>query len=150
MPWKYKIKAINYFWNCVFHYINMFEALYSLSGKNVKIGPSSNESLKYKDIEIVKFESGPCCSHFFRGTYHIHTRVANVVGDHNDLLTQWRPIKKSKFGTNIFLIRTTYNYFWALVFKNQRFKCHLFSFSQYKKNPKLKTWVSFYAIIILY
>ena len=31
--------------------------------KIVKIGPSSNESLEYKDIEIVKFESGPCCYH---------------------------------------------------------------------------------------
>ena len=81
----------------------------------------------------------------------IFSRVANVVADHDSLLTQWRPIKMSKFRANIFLIRTTSNYFWASeVFKNQRFKSHLFSFSQYKKYPKLKTWVNFYAIIILY
>ena len=78
-------------------------------------------------------------------------RVANVVADHNSLLTQWRPIKMSKFRANIFLIRTTSNYFWASeVFKNQKFKSHLISFFQYKKYPKLKTWVSFYAIVILY
>ena len=82
---------------------------------------------------------------------HMHTRVANVVADHDSLLTQWRPIKMSKFGANIFLIRTTSNYFWASeVFKNQRFKSHLFSFSPNKKYPKLKTWDDFYAIIILY
>ena len=81
----------------------------------------------------------------------VHSRVANVVADHDSLLTQWRPMKMSKFCVNIFLIRTTSNYFWASeVFKNQRFKSHLFSFSQYKKYPKLKKWVSFYAIIILY
>ena len=34
--WKYKIKAINYFWTRVFCYINMFEALYSLSVKSSK------------------------------------------------------------------------------------------------------------------
>ena len=86
--------------------------------------------------------------YIFRNTY---TRVANVVADHDDLLTQWRPIKMSKFCTKIFLIQTTSNYFWASeVFKNQRFKSHSFSFSQYKKYPKLKTWVNFYAIIILY
>ena len=28
-----------------------------------KIGPSSNESLKYREFAIVKFESGPWCSH---------------------------------------------------------------------------------------
>ena len=78
-------------------------------------------------------------------------RVANVVADHDDLLTQWRPIKMSNFRANIFLIRTTSNYFWASeVFKNLRFKSHLFSFSQYKKYAKLKKWVNFYAIIILY
>ena len=78
----------------------------------------------------------------------VTVRVANVVADHDDLITQWLPIKMSKFCANIFLIRTTSNYFWASeVFKNQRFKSHLFSFSQYKKNPKLKTWVDFYAII---
>ena len=35
------------------------------------------------------------------------SRVANVVADHNDLLTQWRPIKMTKFHANIFLVRTT-------------------------------------------
>ena len=80
-----------------------------------------------------------------------YPRVANIVADHDDLLTQWRPILMSKFRAKIFLIRTTSNYFWASeVLKNQRFKSHLFSFFQYKKYPKLKTWVNFYAIIILY
>ena len=50
---------------------------------------------------------------------HMYLRVANVVADHDDLLTQWRPIKMSKFRANIFLIPTTSNYFWASeVFKN--------------------------------
>ena len=70
---------------------------------------------------------------------HPFTRVANVVADHDDLLTQWRNIKMSKFSTNIYFIRTTSNYFWALeVFKNQRFKSHLFSFSQYKKKSGIE------------
>ena len=74
----------------------------------------------------------------------VQVRVANVVEIHDDLLTKWRPISMSKFRVNIFLIRTTSNYFWASeVFKNQRFKRHLFSFSQYKKYSKLKTWVNF-------
>ena len=52
----------------------------------------------------------------------IHTRVANVVADHNDLLTQWSPIKMSKFRADILLKRTTSNYFWASeVSKNQLF-----------------------------
>ena len=72
MLWKYKMKAMDYFSTCVFHYINMFEALYSLSAKNSKeIGPSSNEGLKYRDIESVKFEYGKCCAHFFRGSIYI-------------------------------------------------------------------------------
>ena len=84
-------------------------------------------------------------------THHIYNRVANVVADHDDLLIQWRPIKMSKFSANIFLIQSTSNYFWASeVFKNQRFKSHLFSFSSNKKYPKLKTWDNFYAIIIFY
>ena len=71
------------------------------------------------------------------------TRVANVVADHDSLLTQWRPIKMSKFCANIFLIRTTSNYFWASeVSKNQVFKSQFFSSSQYKNYPKLKTWVN--------
>ena len=49
----------------------MFEALYSLSAKIAKIGPSSNEGLKYRDIESVKFEYGKCCAHFFRGSIYI-------------------------------------------------------------------------------
>ena len=36
-----------------------------------KIGPSSNEGLKYRDIEIVKFEYGKCCAHFFRGSIYM-------------------------------------------------------------------------------
>ena len=49
----------------------------------------------------------------------------------------------SKFRANIFLIQTISNYFWATeVLKNQRFKSHLFSFSHYKKFPKLKTLVN--------
>ena len=52
----------------------------------------------------------------------VYIRVANVVADHNDLLTQWRPTKMSKFRANIFLIRTISNYLWASeVFRNQSF-----------------------------
>ena len=60
-----------------------------------------------------------------------HTiRVANVVADHDDLLKQFRPIKMNKFCANIFLIRTTSNYFWASeVSKNQVFKSQFFSSS---------------------
>ena len=32
------------------------------------MGPSSNDGLKYTDIAIVKFESGPCCYHLVRGS----------------------------------------------------------------------------------
>ena len=47
----------------------MFEALYSLSAKNSKeIGPSSNEGLKYRDIESVKFEYGK----FFSGVRYTY------------------------------------------------------------------------------
>ena len=46
----------------------------------------------------------------------LYTRVAKVVTVHNDLLTHWRPIKMSKFCANIFLKRTTSNYFWASAF----------------------------------
>ena len=44
-----------------------------------------------------------------------YTRTANVVADHDDLLTQSRYIKMSKLSANIFLIRTTSNYFWSSV-----------------------------------
>ena len=39
------------------------------------------------------------------GSFAVNTsnRVANVVADHDDLLTQQRPIKMSKFRSNIFL-----------------------------------------------
>ena len=58
-------------------------------------------------------------------------RVAKVLTVHDDLLTQWRPIKISKFRANIFLIQTTSNYFWASeVSKNQVFKSQFF----YMKN----------------
>ena len=40
-------------------------------------------------------------------------RMANVVADHNDLLTQRGPIKMSKFRANIFLMQTTSNYLYA-------------------------------------
>ena len=43
--------------------------------------------------------------------FYSHIRVAKVVTVHNDLLTQWRPIKMSKFCANIFwykLLPTTY------------------------------------------
>ena len=66
-------------------------------------------------------------------------RVANVVADHNSLLTQWRPIKMSKFRANNFLKRTTSNYFWASeVFKNQRFKSHFFSFFSVQKISQIE------------
>ena len=52
----------------------------------------------------------------------INIRVAKVETVHDDLLTQRRPIKMSKFCANIFLIRTTSNYLWASeVSKNQSF-----------------------------
>ena len=45
----------------------------------------------------------------------------------------------SKFCANIFLIQTTSNYLWASeVFKNQKFKSHLFSFSHQKNTPYWK------------
>ena len=53
------------------HNNNNNKYVYSVLSEIVKIGPSSNEGLKYRDIEIVKFESGPCCYHFFRGTIYI-------------------------------------------------------------------------------
>ena len=37
-------------------------------------------------------------------------RVAKVVTVHNDLSTQWRPMKMSKFRANIFLIQSTSNW----------------------------------------
>ena len=40
-------------------------------------------------------------------------RVANVVWDSNTLLTNERYIKMKNWFTNIFLIQTTSNYFWA-------------------------------------
>ena len=56
----------------------MFEAFYSLSVKNRKDGTFINECLKHRDIEIVKFESGPCCSHLLRGTIYILKPVCSV------------------------------------------------------------------------
>ena len=113
-----------------------------------------NEFYEFQGFVVMKmhrFHTYPNISGVNRWGTRTFNRVANVVADHNDLLTQWRPIKMSKFRANTFLFRTTSNYFWASeVFKNQRFKSHLFSFSQYKKYPKLKTWVNFFAIIILY
>ena len=51
-----------------------------------------------------------------------YIRVAKVVTVHDDLLTQRRPIKMSKFRANIFLVRITSNYLWASeVSKNQSF-----------------------------
>ena len=64
-------------------------------------------------------------------------RVANVVSDHDDLLKQWRPIKMSKFRANIFLIRTTSNYFGASeVSENQVFKSQFFHLSMHLTNEK--------------
>ena len=69
-------------------------------------------------------------------------RVDMVGTNHDKVLTQWKHMPMGQFRANISLIRITSNYFWALeVFKNQRFKSHLFSFFLYKKYPKLKTWV---------
>ena len=42
-------------------------------------------------------------------------RVANVVADHDSLLTQWRYIRISKFRTNIFSLATTSSDFWTSV-----------------------------------
>ena len=43
---------------------------------------------------------------------YIIIRVANVVADHDDILTQWRPIKMSKFRANFFFDT---NYFQLLL-----------------------------------
>ena len=54
----------------------------------------------------------------------------------------------SKFRANIFLIQTTSNYFWASeVLKKQRFKSHLFSFSQNNKFPNWKHELIFMQIL---
>ena len=72
---------------------------------------------------------------------YTENRVANVVADHNDLLTQWRPIKMSYFCANIFLIWTTSNYFWASeVSKNQVFKSQFFSSSHASNQWIMKIW----------
>ena len=74
-------------------------------------------------------------------TIYASIRVANVVADHDDLLTQWRPIKMSKFCANIFLIQTTSNYFWASeVSKNQVFKSQFFSSSHASNQWIMKIW----------
>ena len=68
-------------------------------------------------------------------------RVANVVADHDDLLTQWRPIKMSKFCANIFLIGTSSNYFWTSeVSKNQVLKSQFFSCSHASNQRIMKIW----------
>ena len=65
------------------------------------------------------------------GKQMMRVRVDMVGMIHDDLLTQWRHIPMGQFSANIFLIQTTSNYLWASeVFKNQRFKSHLFSFFQ--------------------
>ena len=61
-------------------------------------------------------------------------RVAMYVADHKSLLTQWRYILMNKFGTNIFSIATTSNYFWSLVVG--AVKVDYFDFS-WKKMEKL-------------
>ena len=53
-----------------------FKPCTAFQQKIVKIGPSSNEGLKYRDIEIVTFEYGKCCAHFFRGSMYILEPVA--------------------------------------------------------------------------
>ena len=64
---------------------------------------------------------------------YIPGRVANVVADYDDLLTQWRPIKRSKFRANIFLIQATSNYFWASkVLKIRGLKVTYFHFPSTK------------------
>ena len=69
-------------------------------------------------------------------THKIYIRVANVVADHDSLLTQWRPIKMSKFRANIFLIRTTSNYFWASEIRG--LKVTYFHFPSTKNIPNWK------------
>ena len=44
-----------------------------------KIGTSSNEGLKYRDIEIVRFEYGKCCAHFLRGSIYIFEPVCYLA-----------------------------------------------------------------------
>ena len=73
--------------------------------------------------------------------YNPNTRVAKVVRVHDDLLKQWRPIKMSRFRANIFLIRTTSNYFWASeVSKYQVFKSQFFSSSHASNQWIMKIW----------
>ena len=70
---------------------------------------------------------------------YIPGRVANVVADHDDLLTQWRPIKRSKFRINILLIQATSNYFWASkVLKIRGLKVTYFHFPSTKNIPNWK------------
>ena len=87
----------------------------------------------HEPILMVTFFIRECLFNF--STLVATIRVAKVVAIHNDLLTQWRPIKMSKFHANIFLIRTTSNYFWASeVSKNQVFKSHFFHLPMHLPN----------------
>ena len=63
--------------------------------------------------------------------WKLHTfRVANVVADHDDLLTHWRYMYMSKFRTNIFSIATTSNYFWSSVVAVVKVDYFVFSFKK--------------------
>ena len=82
-------------------------------------------------------------------------RVSMVVTIHNNVLTQWHPLRYTyqcigtiamgQFGANIFWykVQTTSYYLWgSKVFKNLNFKSQIFSSSQRKQCSKLILWVN--------
>ena len=75
--WKYKIKAINYFWTCVFHYINILEALYSLSVKASKDRTFIKWRFKVWRYCNCKVWVWAMLLLFFKG-YHIHTGTSVI------------------------------------------------------------------------
>ena len=97
------------------------------------IPPNFISILNRKPFESSKskcFKIDSKCFNQFEIIQTLQGRVAKVVTVHDDLLTQWRPIKMSKFHDIIFLILTTSNYLWTSeVSKNQGFKSQLFSSS---------------------
>ena len=145
--WHYLV-ASNHEWKMglifvVFSGYSNFTNNLKVHKKSFKIKADSSTFLKLKPIARKRQIRHKRVSNIHHSSYWntichlkgiywaLNIRVANVVADHNSLLRQWRPIKMSKFRAKIFLIRTTSNYFWASeVLKNQRFKSHLFSFSQ--------------------
>ena len=94
---KYKIKAFNYFWTSVFHYINMFEALYSLSVKNRKDGTFIRWIFKAYRYCNCKVWVWTMLLSFIKG-YHIHTETS-VRSPKYDLLNRPYLVKKPTRGS---------------------------------------------------